>query len=457
MRATFSTRLGAIAAAAGSAIGLGNIWRFPYMTGENGGAAFLLLYLGAVLCLGIPLMIAEFLIGRTAHADVAGAFRRLLPGTKWYRVGILSVFIATLILGFYSVISGWTMEYVWRALTNDFAASVESARLVAPAATSAEVLTADFGAFASSTLPPILWTLVFIAVNAIILLGGVQKGIERASNVLMPILFLLLVVLCVNSLTLPGAADGLAFLFKPDFSKVTGQTLLAAMGQAFFSMSVGMGCLIIYGSYLGDNTKIGKTSLSVAGLDTLLALLAGVIIFPACYSYGITPDAGPSLIFITLPNVFLQMPGGYVWCLLFFLLIVLAALTSTLSLFEVEITFYHETLRMSRPRAIAVSCLVTAVLCVFCSLSQGAWSHVTLFGQNIFDLCDFLTSDILMPLGAMLISLFVGWKLDRAIVRDAITNWQTDSGWYIRPLVFMLRFFCPVAILLIFLKGLGVL
>ena len=471
-RATFSTRLGAIAAAAGSAIGLGNIWRFPYMTGENGGAAFLLIYLGAVLMLGIPLMIAEFLIGRTAHSDVAGAFRKLLPGTRWYMVGGVSVLVATLILGFYSVISGWTVEYAWRALTNDFAASVESARLVNPDVSTAEVLTYDFGQFSTTRLAPILWTTLFIAVNALILLGGVKKGIERASNVLMPILFVLLVVLCVNSLTLPGAADGLRFLFHPDFSKVTGATVLAAMGQAFFSMSVGMGCLIIYGSYLGDNTKLGKNLdkvvsaaqeqldairriARVAGLDTLLAILAGVIIFPACYSYGIKPDAGPSLIFVTLPNVFLQMPGGYVWCLMFFLLVVLAALTSTISLFEAEVTFYNETLGLTRTRSIVVASVVTWLLCVASSLSLGAWSGFHIAGMTVFDFCDFVTASVLMPIGAMLISLFVGWRLDRAIVRDAITNWQQDSGWYIRPFIFMLRFVCPLCILLIFMSGLG--
>lgn len=455
MRSTFSTRLGAIAAAAGSAIGLGNIWRFPYMTGENGGAAFLLIYLGAVLCLGIPLMIAEFMIGRTAHADVAGSFRKLLPGTRWYWVGAVSVFVAIVILGFYSVISGWTLEYTWRALTNDFQTSVASAQLVTPDAQASQVLTMDFNAFATSQLPPILWASLFIAINAFILLGGVQKGIERASNILMPILLLLLAMLCVNSLTLPGAAEGLRFFFEPDFSKVTGQTVLAACGQAFFSMSVGMGCLIIYGSYMDDNTKIGKTALSVAGLDTMIAILAGIIIFPACYSYNITPNAGPSLIFITLPSVFVAMPGGYFWALLFFILVALAALTSTMSLLEAEVTFFDETIGMTRRRAIMVSALITWVFCVVSSLSLGVWNDYKIAGLNFFDFCDFITSNIFMPLGAAAISLFVGWKLDRQIVRDAITNRKEDSGWYLMPLIWALRVFCPAVIFLVFLKGLG--
>ncbi len=447
--------MGAIAAAAGSAIGLGNIWRFPYMTGENGGAAFLLIYLGAVLVLGIPLMIAELLIGRTAHADVAGSFRKLLPDTKWYWVGAVSVFVAVVILGFYSVISGWTLEYTWRALTNDFQASVASAQLVTPEAQASQILTMDFNAFAQSQLPPVLWASLFIAINAFILLGGVQKGIERASNILMPILLLLLVALCVNSLTLPGASEGLKFLFEPDFSKVTGQTVLAACGQAFFSMSVGMGCLIIYGSYMGDSTKLGKTALSVAALDTFIALLAGITIFPACYSYGITPNAGPSLIFITLPSVFVAMPGGYFWALLFFVLVTLAALTSTMSLLEAEVTFFNETVGLSRRRAILLSSLITWVFCIVSSLSLGIWDGYRIAGLNFFDFCDFVTSSVFMPLGAAAISLFVGWKLDRQIVRDAITNCNEDSGWYVLPLIWALRIFCPAIIFLIFLKGIG--
>ena len=454
-RAMFATRLGAVAAAVGSAVGLGNIWRFPYETGQNGGAAFLLIYLCAVALLGVPLLIAEFTIGRSAHSNVARAFKKLAPGTPWYWVGVMGMLVSVIILGFYLIILGWTFSYTFRAIINDFASVVASAQAADPSVDAATVLANDFASFSTSPWQPLLWLVISVAANAAIMVAGVQKGIERASNVMMPLLCVLLLMLVVNSFFLPGFVEGCDFLFNPDFSKVSAKTFIVAMGQAFFSLSLAMGIMLAYGSYLGDNTKIGKTATQVVCLDSIIAILAGVVIFPACFSYGIEPGAGPGLVFITLPNVFLQMPGGYLCCIAFFLLISLAGLTSCMSLFEVPISFLQEELKLSRKTATAVSVLVVLVLGAASSLSLGVWD-MKFFGDCFFDFCDKITSLDMMPIGAFFISLFVGWKLDKDIIHDALTNWRNDSGWYIRPLLWILRIFAPICIMLIFLSGIGI-
>ena len=454
-RAMFATRLGAVAAAVGSAVGLGNIWRFPYETGQNGGAAFLLIYLCAVALLGVPLLIAEFTIGRSAHSNVARAFKKLAPGTPWYWVGVMGMLVSVIILGFYLIILGWTFSYTFRAIINDFASVVASAQAAEPSVDAATVLANDFASFSTSPWQPLLWLVISVAANAAIMVAGVQKGIERASNVMMPLLCVLLLMLVVNSFFLPGFVEGCDFLFNPDFSKVSAKTFIVAMGQAFFSLSLAMGIMLAYGSYLGDNTKIGKTATQVVCLDSIIAILAGVVIFPACFSYGIEPGAGPGLVFITLPNVFLQMPGGYLCCIAFFLLISLAGLTSCMSLFEVPISFLQEELKLSRKTATAVCVLVVLVLGAASSLSLGVWD-MKFFGDCFFDFCDKITSLYMMPIGAFFISLFVGWKLDKDIIHDALTNWRNDSGWYIRPLLWILRIFAPICIMLIFLSGIGI-
>ena len=454
-RAMFATRLGAVAAAVGSAVGLGNIWRFPYETGQNGGAAFLLIYLCAVALLGVPLLIAEFTIGRSAHSNVARAFKKLAPGTPWYWVGVMGMLVSVIILGFYLIILGWTFSYTFRAIINDFASVVASAQAADPSVDAATVLANDFASFSTSPWQPLLWLVISVAANAAIMVAGVQKGIERASNVMMPLLCVLLLRLVVNSFFLPGFVEGCDFLFNPDFSKVSAKTFIVAMGQAFFSLSLAMGIMLAYGSYLGDNTKIGKTATQVVCLDSIIAILAGVVIFPACFSYGIEPGAGPGLVFITLPNVFLQMPGGYLCCIAFFLLISLAGLTSCMSLFEVPISFLQEELKLSRKTATAVSVLVVLVLGAASSLSLGVWD-MKFFGDCFFDFCDKITSLYMMPIGAFFISLFVGWKLDKDIIHDALTNWRNDSGWYIRPLLWILRICAPICIMLIFLSGIGI-
>ena len=383
-RVNFGSKIGAILAAAGSAVGLGNIWRFPYETGNHGGAAFILIYLACVFAMGMPIMIAEFTVGRHSKASTGRAFAALAPGTQWKWIGYLGVLAGLLILGYYSVVAGWTLEYVVTSLTNGFAGKKP------------EDFVAIFQDFSQDPFRPLLWLVAFLLFTHFIVVKGVKDGIEKSSKIMMPVLFVLIVVLAICSMSLPNAGKGLEFLLKPDFSKVDAGVFLGAMGQAFFSLSLGMGCLSTYASYFGSDTRLGKTALSVGVIDTMVAILAGLIIFPAAFSVGIQPDAGPSLIFITLPNVFQQAFGGVpalamILSLMFYVLLALAALTSTISLHEVVTAFLNERFKMSRSRAailVTSFCMVTGVLS---SLSLGAW-EAKFFGLGFFDLLDFVTA-----------------------------------------------------------------
>lgn len=443
-RTTFATKLGVIAAAVGSAVGLGNIWRFPYEAGQSGGGAFLLIYLICVAVLGIPLIVSEFLVGRTSQSNVGGTFKKLAPNSHWGVIGYLSVLACFLILSFYTVIAGWTLEYIYQAVGNGFAGK------------STAQLTEAFTSFSTDTYSPLIWLALFLLANYVIIVGGVKNGIEKASNIMMPFLFVILVVFCIRSLMLPGAADGLSFLFKPDFSKINSSVVLSAVGQAFFSLSLGMGCLITYGSYFTKETKLGKTAVTVAILDTLVAVLAGIMIFPAVFTFGIEPSQGPSLVFITLPNVFQQMPGAYIWSILFFILLATAALTSTVSMFEVVTAFLHEEYNMSRKKATGLAVAVAFVFGVICSLSIGPWKDMTILGMTVFDLFDYVSANILLPIGGLLVSLFVGYRLNQKVIYMQLTNDQTLKVWYFKPLLFVVRYFAPVAIVLIFLSGIGI-
>ncbi len=442
-RATFATKIGVIAATVGSSVGLGNIWRFPYEAGQNGGAAFLLVYLGFVVLLGIPVMLAEFTVGRRSKANVNDAFRVLKPGSNWHFVGLLGILAAMLIMGFYAVIAGWTLEYVFQSVGNNLDKG------------SPEAMHNAFAAFTASPIRPLLWTILFLSLNYAIISRGVRGGIEKASNVLMPILFVILIVFSIHSLTLDGAKEGLAFLFKPDFSKITSSVVLSAMGQAFFSLSLGMGTLITYASYFGKNTDLPRTSLYVAILDTLVAIVAGIIIFPAVFTYGLNPEQGPELLFVTLPNIFSQMPGGYFWSILFFVLIAVAALTSTISLCEVVVAYLHEKVGFTRRRATQILTAICIVLSTLCSLSFGLLSDVTILGRTFFDLSDFTASNILLPLGGMLVSIFVGWSLNKSALKEELSNNGTIPLPYFGILVFILKYIAPIGISIIFLSGLG--
>lgn len=449
-RANFGSKLGVVLASAGSAVGLGNIWRFPFETGNHGGAAFILIYLACVLLLGAPIMIAEFLIGRRSRSNTAGAYQKLAPGTHWRWVGRMGVLAGFLILGYYSVVAGWTLEFICEAGSNSFAGK------------SAADFIASFNGFVSHPWRPVVWLVLFLLATHFIIVKGVEKGIEKSSKIMMPLLFVLLLVLAVCSISLPGSGAGLEFLLKPDFSKVDGNVLLGAMGQAFFSLSLGMGCLCTYASYFRSDTNLPRTAFNVSIIDTLVAFLAGIIIFPAAFSVGIQPDAGPSLLFITLPNVFQQAFGSMPWLaitlsLMFYVLLALAALTSTISLHEVVTAYLHEEFNLTRKKAAWMVTTGCIVLGVFCSLSLGPGKEYTLFGLTLFDLFDFVTAKIMLPLGGMFIAIFTGWYLDKRIVWEEISNNGTLKIQIYWLLIFILRFIAPVAIAFIFINELGLL
>ena len=414
-RGNFGSKLGVILASAGSAVGLGNIWRFPYETGNHGGAAFILIYLGCILLLGLPIMIAEFLIGRHSQANTARAYQILAPGTQWRWVGRMGVLAGFLILGYYSVVAGWTLEYIFEAVSNSFAGK-----------TPAEFIS-SFQNFSSNPWRPALWLTLFLLATHFIIVKGVEKGIEKSSKIMMPTLFIIILVLVGCSVTLPGASRGIEFLLKPDFSKVDGNVFLGAMGQAFFSLSLGMGCLCTYASYFSKDTNLTRTAFSVGIIDTFVAVLAGFIIFPAAFSVGIQPDAGPSLIFITLPNVFQQAFSGipvlaYIFSVMFYVLLALAALTSTISLHEVVTAYLHEEFNFTRGKAARLVTAGCILLGILCSLSLGVTKDFTIFGLGMFDLFDFVTAKLMLPLGGLLISIFTGWYLDKKLVWSEITN-----------------------------------
>lgn len=442
-RATFGSKLGVILASVGSAVGLGNIWRFPYETGQNGGAAFLLVYSVCVLVLGLPVMLTEFFIGRHSRKNTAGAFDTIAPGSKWNLIGYNGVLVAFLILGFYSVVAGWTLEYIYQSLNGSLAGKT------------AEQFAEGFNLFNSGVFRPILWTFAFVGLTHFIIVSGVKSGIERSSKIMMPLLFFILIALCVRSVTLPGASMGLTFLFKPDFGKITSSVVLSSMGQAFFSLSVGMGCLVTYASYFGKNTNLPKTALSVTLLDTLVAILAGVIIFPAVFSFGIQPSAGPELVFITLPNVFQHLPWGMLWSFVFFVLLAIAALTSTISLHEVATAYVLEEHHFTRKRAATLVSLGVMALGTISSLSFGVLKDYTIFGLTFFNLLDYVTAKLMLPFGGMLTCILVGWRVDRKILKAELTNQGTLPFYFFNIYAFILKYIAPVAIGLIFLNELG--
>ena len=446
-RANFGSKLGIILATAGSSVGLGNVWRFPYMAGEHGGAAFILLYIGCVLILGIPCMVSEFIIGRHAASNTARAYRSLSQGTPWMLVGYLGVLTGFLITGYYAVVSGWCFQYVYASLLGHLNGSPE-------------FFTSYFDAFEKDPFKPVFWTVIFLLVTHFVIVRGVRGGIEKASKLLMPILFILLLVLVVSSCMLPDAMKGVNFLFKPDFSEVNADVFLGALGQAFYSLSIGMGCLCTYASYFNRQTNLMKSAVQISVIDSVVAVLAGLMIFPAAFSVGISPDSGPSLVFITLPNVFTRafagMPLlGYIVALGFYALLALAALTSLISLHEVSTAFVQEELRTTRKRAATLITVVCSVIGAVCSLSLGKWDFVQVFGKSLFDFLDFFTGQIMLPVGGFLTCLFVGWYLPHKIVRDEFTNNGTLRGRLFHTYLFCMKYVCPVCILLIFLHQFG--
>ena len=447
-RAKFGSKLGMILATAGGAVGLGNVWRFPYMTGQNGGAAFILIYIGCILLLGLPCMISEFIIGRHAASNTARAYTKLSNGTAWKWVGLLGVLTGFLITGYYAVVSGWCLQYGIASTLGHLHGTPDYFK-------------SYFTDFSTNPWKPVLWTVMILLFAHYVIIHGVRNGIERASKIMMPALFILLVSIVVASCLLPGASKGIEFLLKPDFSKVTGDVFLGALGQSFYSMSIAMGCICTYASYYSRHTKLLNSAVQIGVIDTCVAILAGLMIFPAAFSVGVSPDSGPSLIFITLPNVFEQvfasMPMlGYVISLAFYLLLSVAALTSLISLHEVSTAFFQEELHISRSHAAMIVTGGCSLIGAICSLSLGDWSFLKVAGVNLFDVFDFVTGQIFLPVGGLLTCLFIGWYVPKKLVKDEFTNWGTTRGIFFGTYYFLIRFVCPLAILAIFLHQLGV-
>ncbi len=438
-REQWGSRFGFIMAAAGSAVGLGNIWRFPYITGKFGGAAFVMVYLAVVIVIGISVMLAEFVIGRNAQSDAVGSFRKL-GGGLWPLVGWMGFFCGFVILSYYAVIAGWTLAYMFKS----FGGLMEAAG----AGKAGDV----FGAFVSNPVQAISYHLVVMAIVSGIVYKGISGGIEKSCKILMPALFVLLLVLIVRSVTLPGAGAGLEFYLKPDFSKLTSEAVLAAVGQGFFSLSLGMGCMITYGSYLGKSDYLPTTAATVVFLDTSVAILAGFVIFPAVFAFGIEPGAGPGLTFVTLPAVFAKMPMGMFFSFAFFLLLFIAALTSAISLLEVVVTYAIDQLKWSRTKAAIVMGTAIALLGIPSALSVGG--HIPqIAGKDFLDAADFITNNIIMPLGGIFIAVFVGW-----VWTDGAKAEITDNGKRVFPMytvwLWICRVVAPVCIAIIFITGL---
>ena len=448
-RANFGSRLGVILATAGSAVGLGNVWRFPYMTGENGGAVFILIYVLCVLLLGIPCMISEFIVGRHGRANTARAYVKLSGGNAWSVIGYMGVLTGFLITGYYAVVAGWCMQYIWASLIGHMQGTPEYFQTY-------------FAELSADPVRPVLWTVIMLGLTYLIIEHGVRDGIEKASKMMMPTLFILLLIIVGASCMLPGAEKGIEFLFKPDYSKITGNVFLGALGQSFYSLSIAMGCLCTYASYFSKYTNLTKSASQIAVIDCLVAILAGLMIFPAAFSVGVNPDSGPSLIFITLPNVFQQAFAsfpvvGYCISLLFFVLLSLAALTSLMSLHEVSTAFIQEELHTTRKRAALWVTILTSIIGAFCSLSLGAVDGLTVLGRSLFDLFDFITGQIFLPIVGFLTCIFIGWVVPHKVVRDEFTNWGELRGSLFHSYLFLVKYICPLAILIIFLHQLGLL
>ena len=444
-RANFKNTLGIILATAGSAVGLGNVWRFPYIAGENGGASYIIIYIICVLLLGIPCMVSEFIIGRHSASNTARAYNKM--GNRWWGiVGLLSVATGFLITCYYVIVSGWCFQYMYATLAGELNGN-------------ADHYIQYFNDFSSNPWKPVVCAVAFMAVTHFVIIHGIRGGIERASKVLMPALFVLLLVIVVSSCMLPGASKGIEFLLFPDFSKINANVFLDAMGQSFYSLSIGMGCICTYASYFSRRTNLSRSAIQISVIDCMVAILAGLMIFPAAFSVGVQPDSGPSLIYITLPNVFQQAFSaapfvGKVVSFAFYALMSLAALTSLISLHEVSTAFFQEELKISRRvSALIVSC-GTGFIGIFCSLSLGGVDWLTFNGMTMFDIFDFVTGQIFLPIVGFFACLFIGWYVPKSVVRDEFTNWGTLKGSLFGLFLFCVRFICPTGILAVFVNQL---
>ena len=444
-RENFGSRFGVLVALAGSAVGLGNLWRFPYLVGSYGGAAFIFVYIFFVFILCLPILFSEVIVGRRSHSNAYGAFKKLAPGTKWKWLGAVSVFTPIIVVSYYSVIGGWSLEYLFKACTFSFTDTSTQSQL-------GEM----FDNFITSVWAPLFGHTLFLFLTGLVIVAGVKSGIEKFGKIMMPVLFILVVFIAIRSMTLPGAFDGLIYLFKPDFSKIDASVCSAALGQAFFSLSLGVGTMLTYASYIRKDENIAASSTYTAVSDFIFALIASCAILPAVFAFGLNPQEGPGLVFKTLPFIFSHMPLGGIVAILFFLALIVAAITSSISLYEVGVAYLVEEKHMSRKSASLVVFLIAWIMGVFCSLSFGPLSDVKILGQTIFNFFDKLSANFLMPVGGLLIVIFVGWQMKKADVIDEFTN-----GGSIRAnnrisgfVYFMIRYICPIVVLAVFLSNL---
>ena len=444
-RDSFGSRFGALVALAGSAVGLGNLWRFPYLVGENGGAAFIIVYILMSFLICMPIFICEFVVGRRSQENAYSAFRDLSGGSKWKYVGVMTVIIPLIVTSYYSVVGGWSVEYLFKSITFSFTHGESQAQI-----------TTMFGDFVSSPWLPLFAHTLFLFITAIIVAAGIKGGIEKFSKIMMPLLFVIVLGIAIYSITLPGAKAGLSYLFDPDFSKLTAKSWAAALGQAFFSLSIGFGTIMTYASYVSKKENIMFQSTATAISDLAFALVAGVAIMPAVFAFNLDPQSGPGLVFETLPYVFSQMPAGGFVAILFFLALLVAAITSSISMFEVGVAYLVEEKKLSRIGACAVIFIVCWSLGALCSLSFGPLSQVHIFGDTIFDFFDNLSSNVLMTLGSLLTVLFVGWRLKKTDIYDEFTN-GGSLRFNVRIfgiLWFLIRYIAPLAIISVFISGL---
>lgn len=444
-RIGFATRIGAVAATVGSAVGLGNIWRFPYQAGQNGGGAYILVYLLCVLLLGIPIMMSEFVIGRSTHKSMKGAIDQLTPGSPFRLFAYVGVLGALLICGYYSVVCGWVIEYLWSSASGSLLGHTP------------EQYSEIFNTFVGTPQRCVLWTLLFLILNFLVLSRGIKNGVERVANIMMPLLFILLIVFCVNSLLLPDSRKGMNFLFEIDFSDLGWKGVVDAMGQAFMSLSLGVTCLITYSSYFKDDSPLMRDAITISGLDTLVAILSGIVIFPAVFSFGLEPGAGPKLIFEILPTIFQQMTGGTIWAVLFFVLLFFASITSTISLSEIPITFMVDEYGISRRKAIIITAILMTIVAVLSALSFSSLSEIKIWGRNIFDFLDYVGPNFFMLLGGLVTAIYVGWVLKKDVIHNQLSNGgKHNSPITQKYIIFCLRYIAPVAIVIIFLFYIGV-
>ncbi len=438
----FSSQFGALMAMVGSAVGLGSLWKFPYVAGQNGGAAFIILYVVFLFILCLPLMLAELVIGRRSKTNPVSAFRNFAPKSKWYLTGLLGTITAAIILSFYSVVGGWTIKYLLSSIF-DGANTIASHNNY-------------FGSFIADPIEPIIMHLLFLGSTMGILWTGVKQGIEKYSKLLMPLLFIMVVGLAIFSINLPNGIEGVKFMLYPKFDEISSAVVLQALGMGLFTLSLGMAIVMTYSSYLSGKENLIRLSLITILMDVLFALLAGLMILPAVFAFGFEPNEGPGLLFIILPKVFSQLPFGSFLATLFFIVVFIASITSSISLLEVIIAYLTEEWKITRRKALILSGLALAISGSVCSLSLGNWPVLQWAGKSVFDWFDFISSGFMMPICAFFISLFVGWKMKRSDVYDELSNQSSLRVNFFGLFMFLLRYFVPTAIILIFLNGLGV-